>query len=190
MKSSLRMRADKIKKHRCKNVIAVLENPNNVLNVGSAIRNVNALGIDRMYVVDSRSVIPDEWESMREHRKLSKTSASAIKWSFVKKFRTTSDCLQHLMKKNAVSMVTSPHVKGRTNLDVCDVDYTKHKVLAVWFGSENIGISDEVVCNSTLCINIPMFGIIESLNLGTTTGIVLHEVARQRRAFQEDLRNK
>ena len=30
-----------------------------------------------------------------------------------------------------------------------------------------------------------MFGMIESLNLGTTTGIVLYEVTKQRRAFQE-----
>jgi tRNA (guanosine-2'-O-)-methyltransferase len=28
-----------------------------------------------------------------------------------------------------------------------------------------------------------MFGIIESLNLGTCTGIVLYEITKQRRAF-------
>ena len=30
-----------------------------------------------------------------------------------------------------------------------------------------------------------MFGMIESLNLGTSTGIVLYEVTKQRRAYQE-----
>jgi tRNA (guanosine-2'-O-)-methyltransferase len=35
-----------------------------------------------------------------------------------------------------------------------------------------------------------MYGIIESLNLGTSSGIVLYEVTKQRRAFQERLRAK
>jgi tRNA (guanosine-2'-O-)-methyltransferase len=33
-----------------------------------------------------------------------------------------------------------------------------------------------------------MFGIIESLNLGTSSGIVLYEITRQRREFQDRLR--
>jgi hypothetical protein len=43
---------------------------------------------------------------------------------------------------------------------------------------------DLAVENSLACINIPMAGIIESLNLGTTTGIVLYEIAKQRREFK------
>lgn len=38
--------------------------------------------------------------------------------------------------------------------------------------------------NSEACINIEMFGVIESLNLATSTGIVLYEVTKQRRAYQ------
>lgn len=33
-----------------------------------------------------------------------------------------------------------------------------------------------------------MFGMIESLNLGTSSGIVLYEVARQRRSYQSNYR--
>ncbi|MEO5321685.1 hypothetical protein PV773_00005 [Mesorhizobium sp. CC13] len=35
-----------------------------------------------------------------------------------------------------------------------------------------------------MCVTIPMFGMIESLNLGTSSGIVLDEVAKQRREYQ------
>jgi tRNA (guanosine-2'-O-)-methyltransferase len=35
-----------------------------------------------------------------------------------------------------------------------------------------------------------MFGIIESLNLGTSSGIVFYEITKQRRAFQEKLKAK
>ena len=62
-------------------------------------------------------------------------------------------------------------------------DYTKHKKLAVWFGNESRGISETAVSRSEMCVNIPMFGMVESLNLGTSTGIVLYEVTKQRRAF-------
>jgi tRNA G18 (ribose-2'-O)-methylase SpoU len=43
---------------------------------------------------------------------------------------------------------------------------------------------------SDVCINIPMFGIIESLNLGTSSGIVLYEITKQRRVFQFNLKKK
>lgn len=69
-------------------------------------------------------------------------------------------------------------------------EFTKYTKLAVWFGNEAKGISDLAVERSELCINIPMCGIIESLNLGTSSGIVLYEVTKQRRAFQDNLRAK
>ena len=34
-----------------------------------------------------------------------------------------------------------------------------------------------------MCISIPMFGMIESLNLATNLGIVLYEVTKQRREY-------
>ena len=67
-------------------------------------------------------------------------------------------------------------------------DYTTHSKLAVWFGSEATGISDLAVERSDLCVSIPMFGMIESLNLGTSSGIVLYEVAKQRRDYQSRYR--
>jgi len=42
-KSSLRKRADEIKEFRCKYLIAVLENPKDIRNIGTTIRNINAL---------------------------------------------------------------------------------------------------------------------------------------------------
>ena len=39
-----------------------------------------------------------------------------------------------------------------------------------------------------MCVSIPMFGMIESLNLGTSSGIVLYEVAKQRREYQSKYR--
>jgi tRNA (guanosine-2'-O-)-methyltransferase len=182
-KSAVRQRADEIKGYQCKNLIAVLENPMDMKNIGAVIRNANALGVEKIYVVDSRNSLPDDWEELRERKSLLKVSVSASKWTFVKRFNSTEECLEHLEANRFSSIVTSPHIKGKQNFILHEADYTQPK-LAVWFGNESRGISDLVVKRSESCISIPMFGMIESLNLATTTGIVLYEVTKQRREYQ------
>ncbi len=189
-KSTLRARANRIKAFRCKNLIAVIENPDDERNIGTIIRNVNALGVEKAYIVTKRKSLPETWEDMRTKRKLSAVSASAIKWSFVKTFESTDLCMDHLTKNGFVSAVTSPHIKNCTNVVLHEHDYTKYRKLAVWFGNEGVGISRTAIERSEFCINIPMYGIIESLNLGTSSGIVLYEIAKQRREFQSDLQKK
>ena len=189
-KRSVRARADAIRPFVCKNLIAVIEDPADIRNIGTVIRNVNALGVEKIYIVDPRKALPDDWQDMREKPSLSKTSVSAVKWSFVKRFDSTDDCLDHLEKKNFHSIVTSPHVKGRVNIILHEGDYTEHAKLAVWFGNEKRGISDRAVERSDACVSIPMFGMIESLNLGTSSGIVLYEVTKQRREYQSKYRKR
>ncbi|WP_067143326.1 TrmH family RNA methyltransferase [Oceanivirga salmonicida] len=182
-KSSLRKRADEIKDYQCKNLIAVLEDPKLSENIATVIRNINVLGVEKLYVIDRKKRF-SEWQKMRETKSLIKQSASAIKWSFVKVFETTQECIDHLNKNRFISIVTSPHIKGKTNVVLHEGNYTQ-KRLAVWFGNESKGISDLAVENSVACVSIEMFGIIESLNLATSTGIVLYEITKQRREYQK-----
>ena len=187
-KSTVRKRADAIKPFVCKNLIAVIESPSDIRNIGTVIRNVNALGVEKVYIVDPKRSLPDDWQEMRERKSLAQTSVSAVKWSFVKRFDSTDDCFDHLEKNNYHSVVTSPHVKGQRNLWLHEADFTEHTKLAVWFGNETRGISESAVERSDACIAIPMFGMIESLNLGTSSGIVLYEVTKQRRGYQSRYR--
>lgn len=187
-KRSVRARADVIKQFRCKNLIAVIENPTEIRNIGTVIRNANALGVEKVYVVDPRRSLTDDWQDLREHKKISKTSVSAVKWIFVKRFDSTEQCFDHLEKNGFRSIVTSPHVKGKTNVYLHQGDFAAFTKLAVWFGSEAVGISDVAVERSEICVSVPMFGMIESLNLGTSSGIVLYEVTRQRREYQSKYR--
>ena len=189
-KSSVRRRADAIKDFRCKNLIAVLECPTDVKNIGSVIRNANALGVEKVYVVDPNHSLPDDWQELRERRTISKLSVSASKWTFVKRFNSTDECFDYLEGKNFKSIVTSPHVKGKASIFLHEGNYTVHSKLAVWFGSEAAGISDRAVERSDMCVSIPMFGMIESLNLGTSSGIVLYEVTKQRREYQSKYRKR
>jgi len=182
-KRPARKRADEIKAFRCKNLIVVIEEPENPRNIGTVIRNVNALGAEKVYVVDPRRVLSDDWQALRGEPKLSKLSVSAVKWTFVKRFSSTEECLAHLEKNRFVSIGTSPHVKGKTNKFLHEADFAEHAKLAVWFGNEARGLSELAVERSEMCISIPMFGMIESLNLATSSGIVLYEVTKQRREY-------
>lgn len=183
-KSSMRRRADAIKAFRCRNLIAVIEEPADIVNIASIIRNVNALGVEKVYIVDPRHTIPDDWQEFRQQKAMGKLSVSGSKWSFVKRFDSTEDCLAHLEAQGFQSIVTSPHVKGKVSVNLDEGDYTAQPKLAVWFGNESRGISQLAVERASMCVAIPMFGMVESFNLGTTSGIVLYEVTRQRRAYQ------
>ena len=182
-KRPARVRADAIKGFRCKNLIVVLEEPENPRNIGTVIRNVDALGAEKVYVVDPRRILSDDWQDLRREPKLSKLSVSAVKWTFVKRFDSTEDCLAHLAKHNFVSIATSPHVKGKTNRYLHEADFAEHAKLAVWFGNEARGLSNTAIVQCETCISIPMFGMVESLNLATSSGIVLYEVTKQRREY-------
>ncbi|MEO1189049.1 MAG: TrmH family RNA methyltransferase, partial [Pseudomonadota bacterium] len=149
-------------------MIAVIENPSDFGNIGTVIRNANALGVEKVYVVDYRGSLPEDWQEMRDRRSLKKTSASAIKWTFVKTFESTEACFEHLEKNGFESVVTSPHVKGKESYYLHESNFTEPAKLAVWFGNEARGISELAVKRSAFCVSIPMFGMIESMNLATS----------------------
>lgn len=180
----MRDHANAIRPFRCRHLIAVLENPTEVRNIGTSLRNINAFGVERCYIVDTLGLLPDDWKSMRERKSLIKTSVSAAQWTFAKRFGSTVECLAHLRRYQYRSVVTSPHRADIPSIYLDEGDYTGFGKLAVWFGNEARGISDEAVAGAELSIAIPMMGMVESLNLGTSTGIVLYEVTRQRRAYQ------
>ena len=183
-RSGVRIRANKAKEFRCKNLICVLEGPNILANIGSVIRNVDVLGISKIYIVDWRKKIPHDWKTKgRFNTTLNTVSVGTAKWVYYKHFESTRECIEHLAKKGVVSICTSPYVKGAHNVELTQGNYTKYKQLAVWFGNESQGISEEAVRACQLCVQIPMCGMGESLNLATCTGIVLHHIATQRRAF-------
>ena len=66
-KPSVRKRADAIKPYRCKNLIAVMEDPEDIKNIGTVIRNVNALGVEKVYVVDPNHSLSDDGDLLAQH---------------------------------------------------------------------------------------------------------------------------
>lgn len=178
---AIRERIRKIKHLRNLYFICVLENPGNINNIASTIRNISAFGVEKLYITGETNILKD-FESSRSNKRLSNLSVGANKWVFVKQFNTTSECIAHLRKNLYTIAVTSSHKKKERAVNLYEETFTQ-KRLAVWFGNESSGISDEAVNSSDMCIQIPMGGIVESLNLGTSTGIILSYIGYQRLKF-------
>jgi tRNA (guanosine-2'-O-)-methyltransferase len=177
----VRERIRQIKHLQNKHFICVLENPDNLVNVASAIRNISAFGVTKLYVIGGADILKN-FETSRTNKHLNSISVGANKWVFVKYFETTKECIDHLRKNLYTIVATSSHQKGKKNINLYEGTFTP-KRLAVWFGNESKGISDEAVNSADTCIQIPMGGIVESLNLGTSTGIILSYISYQRLKF-------
>jgi len=193
-KTSLRVKADNARNIRCCTLICVLENPTSIENIGTVIRNIDFLGISKLYIVSSKFT-KNNFPELGRHNKnpsnmLYRTSVSAVQWVYIHHFSTTSECFEYLEKNNYSSLCTSPHIKEQTNLPLLSSNFTKYKKLAIWFGNESHGISSEAIYKSQGCIQIEMCGIVESLNLAVCTGIILHFIASQRRQFSSSLHKR
>ncbi len=69
----------------------------------------------------------------------------------------------------------------KTNTSYSILDYTEP--LAIVMGSEDKGISDDILKLCDRKAKIPLMGKIESLNVSVAAGIVLYEVVKQRQAI-------
>jgi tRNA (guanosine-2'-O-)-methyltransferase len=160
-------------------LIAVLENPIYIRNIGNAIRNVNGLGVDRIYFINKNGRLDNDVEELKKRRTILKHSNGSLTWTEVKVFPDNKSCLEELKKDGFTSYATSPAGLPEKNISIYDAELRDEK-LAIWFGDESHGLSAEVLNACSKCLVIPMQGKVESLNLSSTTALVLFEAIRQR----------
>lgn len=178
--SSLRQKANAAKKFRCRTLLAVLEHPNNPSNIGSVIRNIDGLGISKLYIIGTKS------NSKNIKKQIHHSSVGACKYVYCHYFETTKDCHDYLLRHNYSSLATSPHQKSLQNFDLQEHNYQQYKKLAIWFGNETCGLTETAIAGCCGCIQISMGGIVESLNLSVSTAIVLYHVASNRRQYRKN----
>ena len=104
-------------------------------------------------------------------------STRAEKWVDVHIHGSIGDCLLPLREKGFKVAVT--HL-DKAAVSYTDLDYTQP--LAIVFGSEAEGVSQEALELADLRVQIPMLGMVQSLNLSVSVGVILYEAMKQRRA--------
>ena len=165
-------------------LVAVLENPNYIINIGTVVRIINALGVDELLVVDGQKRLEDNLEKIRQRKSILKHSNGAIKHTKVKVFETSDKCFEYLNQNEFISVGTSPHPICKKQVSLPESDLTAPK-LAIWFGEEANGLSEYAISNCDYCLSIPMRGKVESLNLSSSLSIVMYEALRQREKIQK-----
>lgn len=153
---------------RQKYLTLVLENIHDPHNVSAIFRSDEAVGVDRIYLIYNTCRFP----------KIGKTSsASARKWITTEKFDNVKDCFAEL-KKNRFR-IYSTHMSGsKKDKSLYDLDLTKRTALVL--GNEHSGVSDDVKELSDKNFLIPMYGMIQSLNVSVAAAVCLYEALRQR----------
>ncbi|HUR30995.1 MAG TPA: RNA methyltransferase [Saprospiraceae bacterium] len=149
-------------------VVVVLDNVRSGLNVGAIFRTCDAFSIESIYLCGITVQPP--------HAEILKTalgSTESVKWNFHKNTITALDELQ----KKGYSILPVEQTDKSLLLD--HIVLTEFFPLALIFGNEMRGISEEVLLRCEQSLEIPQDGIKHSLNVATTAGIVLWECYRQ-----------
>lgn len=146
--------------------IVVLDGVTDVRNFGAVARTCECAGV-------SAIVIPDR-ESVSVNADAVKTSAGALNYLPV--------CREHNLV-NAVRFLRDSGFRIVGTSDKSDVPYTQVDFtgpVAIILGSEDKGISTEIMKMCDTQVMIPEFGHINSLNVSVAGGIMIYEVVRQR----------
>lgn len=146
----------------------VLENITDPHNVSAILRTAEVAGIDEVYLIYNSGEFPKIGKN---------SSASAKKWVELHKFDSVKDCFDELHNRGFNIYSTAIVEKGE-NYSLYDLDFSQKS--AIVLGNEVIGVSEDVIRNADKNFLIPMFGMIQSLNVSVTAGICIFEAVRQR----------
>ncbi|MCK9210617.1 MAG: RNA methyltransferase [Ignavibacteriaceae bacterium] len=144
----------------------VLENVHDPHNVSAVFRSCDAVGIPKVSLI----------YNIEKYPKIgSKSSASAFKWVEKEKYTVVEKCYQTLHEEGFTILASS--LKGNPK-SLYDFDLTKK--VALVFGNEHRGISDDAESLADNVFYIPMQGMVQSLNISVAAAVTLYEAMRQR----------
>lgn len=158
----------RVLQHRQPDLALVLENVFDPHNISAVMRTCDAVGIQEIYVLNTK--IP-------RHKKFGeKSSSSAAKWITVHQFDDADACFAALRQQGYAIYTTW---LGDGSVDLYEMDLTQR--VAIVFGNEHSGVSDEVRALADGNLLIPQVGIIQSLNISVACAVTIYEAFRQKR---------
>ena len=135
-------------------------------NVSAILRTCDAVGIHRLHAVSPEGPI-------RRHHMM---AGGAKRWVEIKTHASVEDATTTLRADGW--RLAAAHAEHGA-LDYRDVDYTRR--IAIIFGAELCGPSEQALEHADFSIRIPMHGLVESLNVSVAAAVILFEAERQRR---------
>ena len=145
--------------------IVMLDNLNDVHNLGAIIRTCECAGVDGLIYKKNNNV--------RVNETVAKVASGALEYLKIVEVTNLSNTIQ-VLKDNGYWIYGSA---GDSNDSYDNFDYKENVVLVI--GSEGEGISRLVKKNCDYIISLPLKGKINSLNASVAAGIVIYEVVKQ-----------
>ena len=137
------------------------------MNVGSLFRIADALGVSKIYL-SGHSVTPP-------NSKIKKTSRSSEKYVDYEYRDNPLEIIDDL-KARGYKIISLELTNSSVNLGSFSADENDKICLIV--GSENKGVSQELLNKSDLTIHIPMLGKNSSMNVANATAIATFEITK------------
>ncbi|HCL04589.1 MAG TPA: RNA methyltransferase [Chitinophagaceae bacterium] len=158
----------RVLQNRQPDLAVVMENVHDPHNVSAVMRTCDAVGIQDIYILNTK--IP-------RHEKFgAKSSSSAAKWLTVHQYEDAQLCFQELRKHYRKILTT--HLSSDA-VSLYDIDFTDS--VALVFGNEHAGVSDEIRALADGNFIIPQMGIIQSLNISVACAVSIYEASRQKK---------
>ena len=152
---------------RQNDITIVLENVFDPHNISAVMRTCDAVGVQELYVLNTKIPRHKKWGA--------KSSSSAAKWLTVYQFENAEECFSELRKK--YSKILTTHLTSDA-INLYEIDLTQR--VALVFGNEHSGVSEEIRSLADGNFIIPQSGIIRSLNISVACAVTLYEAYRQK----------
>ena len=156
-------------RHRQPDLTVVLENVFDPHNVSAVMRTCDAVGIQDVYILNNRIPPHKKWGY--------KSSSTAAEWLTIHQFTEAEKCFEEIRKR--YRKIYTTHLSDDA-VDVFKLDLTES--VALVFGNETFGVSEDIRGYSDGNFIIPQVGIIKSLNISVACAVTLYEAFRQKQA--------
>jgi tRNA (guanosine-2'-O-)-methyltransferase len=153
---------EKIAAQRSKQIVVALENIQQDHNASAVMRSMDCLGFQELHLIEKNN----RYEFQRD------IALGAARWLDVIQHQEEPepvlDGIQQLREKGYTIVATTPHKDAYTPQDL-----PLDKPIALFFGAEKHGISDELSKEADYFVKIPMHGFTESYNVSVSAAILL-----------------
>lgn len=163
--------------NRITNVQLILEDVYQSHNASAIIRTCDAMGIQYVNVIEKRNKFNPNKD----------ICLGSDKWVDISSYNGEdglTDCVNLLKQNNFNIVATSSHLSDAYTPETLPLD----KPIAVMFGVEREGLSDEAISLADNFLYIPMYGFAESLNVSVAVGISLFTITQRMRKMNKLLK--
>jgi tRNA (guanosine-2'-O-)-methyltransferase len=150
-------------------ITTVFENIDDPHNVMACLRTCDAIGIYEANIIRNQPI------RKKKAKVGHASSSSAKKWVEQVLHTNVEDCYNKLRSEGKKIFTT--HLSS-DSVSIYDIDFTQP--IALVFGNEHNGVSQEAVAKADGNFIIPQVGMISSLNISVACAVTLYEAYRQK----------